>query len=85
VDRLLEIARGTARATRSALAKGGGLVELLEGPTIRDQLAAIQALWDRGMGSAIPQDRMPEPAEAEQAGDADGIEPPKLGVARGTT
>jgi hypothetical protein len=82
VEWLVEIADGSARSTRSALTKEGAIVELLEGPSVRDRLAAIRELWDRGLGTAIPQDKMPEPEQSEPAGDADGsIEPPKLGAA----
>lgn len=69
VDWLVAIADGTARATRSAVTKEGGIVELLEGPTHRDRLAAIRELWDRGLGTAIPSDKMPTAPEAAGAGE----------------
>lgn len=82
VDKLLEIARGKATTTREVATKDGGTVELTDHPSHRERLVALQALWDRGLGTAIPQDKMPEPEQPEPAGDADGsIEPPKLGAA----
>lgn len=82
VDHLVEIARGKATTTREVATKDGGTVELKDHPSHRERLVAIQALWDRGMGTAIAQDKMPEPAEVEPGGgETDGIEPPKLGAA----
>lgn len=82
VDHLVEIARGKATTTREVATKDGGAVELTDHPSHRERLVAIQALWDRGMGTAIAQDKMPEPetpSKDEGGTDAD-LEPPKLEV-----
>jgi hypothetical protein len=83
VEWLVAIADGSARASRQVATKDGGVVDLEEAPTHRERLAAIRELWDRGLGTAIPQDKMPEPEQSESGGgESDGsIEPPKLGVA----
>jgi hypothetical protein len=83
VDRLLAIARGEATATREVASKDGGVVTLTDRPSHRERLTALEALWDRGLGTAIPADKMPEPeasASGESGSDAD-LEPPKLGAA----
>lgn len=85
VDWLVEIAAGTAEARREVVSKEGGVVEVTDRPTHRERLAAIRELWDRGMGSSIPQDKMPEPPEPERAANDDlgSLEPPSLSLEPG--